>query len=168
MKKSILILGLSLVLLVVFGSDALAQMPKEGTESTTTSYYVTSKTISLGEGRAHITYEAIGVTISDTGEGLFHGATVRALGGLTIEKGVYNDDKAYGVYNLPNGDKVFFTTAVAGKFGDIGKGTVTLIGGTGKCAGIQGSYEVTRNSLRPAIEGIGQSYIKAKIRYKLP
>jgi len=168
MKKSILILGLSLVLLATFGLDALAQTPKEGTESTTTSYYVTLKTIPLGEGRAHMTYEAFGVTISDTGEGLFHGATVRALGGMTIEKGVYNDDKAYGVFNLPNGDKVFFATAAAGKLGDIGKGTATFIGGTGKCAGIQGSYEFTRNSLRPAIEGIGQSYMKSKIQYKLP
>ena len=119
MKKTILILGLSLGLLVVFGADVIAQMPKDGIESTTTSYYVTSKVIPLGEGRAHMTYEAIGVTISDTGEGLFHGATVRALGGMTIEKGIHNDDKAYGVYNLPNGDKVFFTTAVAGKLGDI-------------------------------------------------
>lgn len=73
MKKSILILGLSLVLLATLGLDVLAQTPKEGTESTTTSYYVTLKTISLGEGRAHMTYEAFGVTISDTGEGLFHG-----------------------------------------------------------------------------------------------
>jgi hypothetical protein len=168
MKKFIFIFGLSLVLLVVFGSGPLAQTPKEGTESTTTSYYVTSKTIPLGEGRIHMTYEAFGVTISDTGEGLFHGATVRALGGMTIEKGVYNDDKAYGVFNLPNGDKVFFTTAAAGKLGDTGKGIATFIGGTGKCAGIQGSYEFTRNSLRPAMEGVGQSYIKSKIQYKLP
>ncbi len=54
MKKSILILGLSLVLLVVFGSDVIAQTPKEGTESTTTSYYVTSKTVPPGRGaRSH-------------------------------------------------------------------------------------------------------------------
>ncbi len=168
MKKSILILGVYLVLLVVFGSDALAQTSKEGTESTTTPYYVTSKTVPLGEGRAHITYEAIGVTITDTGKGLFHGATVRSLGSMTVEKGVYNDEKIYGVFNLVNGDKVFFTVTMAGKLGDIGKGTVTLIGGTGKCAGIQGSYEITRNPLRPAMEGIIQSYTKGKIQYKLP
>ncbi len=168
MKKLILILVMSLVLSATFGLDALAQTPKEGTESTTTSYYVTLKAIPLGEGRVHMTYEAFGVTISETGEGLFHGATVRALGGMTIEKGVYNDDKAYGVFNLLNGDKVFFTTTAAGKSGDIGKGTATFIGGTGKCAGIQGSVEFTRNSLRPAIEGIGQSYLKSKIQYKLP
>jgi hypothetical protein len=168
MKKSILILRVCLVLLVVFGSDILAQTPKEGTELFTTSYYGTSKIVPLGEGRAHTAYEAIGVTISDTGEGLFHGATVRVLGSMTIEKGVYNDDKFYGVFNLVNGDKVFFIGVTAGKAGDIGKGTATLIGGTGKCAGIQGSYEFTRNPLRPAIEGIGQSYTKAKIQYKLP
>jgi hypothetical protein len=168
MKKSILILVLSLVLLAAFGLDALAQTTKEGTESFTTSYYGTSKIVPLGEGRAHSAYEAIGVTVSDTGEGLFHGATVHVLGNMTIEKGVYNDDKFYGVFNLVNGDKVFFTGTTAGKAGGLGKGTATLIGGTGKCAGIQGSYEFTRNPLRPAMEGIGQSYTKAKIQYKLP
>ena len=168
MKKSILILGLSLVLLAVFGLDALAQTPKEGVESLTTSYYVTSKVIPLGEGRAYMAYETFGVVVSETGEGLFHGATIRALGGMTIEKGVFNDEKGYGVYNLLNGDKVFFAITGAGKIGDTMKGTATLIGGTGKCAGIQGSSEATRYMLRPAMEGISQSYIKGKMQYKLP
>ncbi len=66
MKKSIWVLGLSLVLLANFGLDALAQTPKDGVESLTTSYYVTSKVVPLGEGRAYMAYEAFGVVISDT------------------------------------------------------------------------------------------------------
>jgi len=51
----------------------------------------------------------------------------------------------------------------------IAKGTVTIIGGTGKCAGIQGTFEMTRYSVpKPAIEGIVQSYTKANIKYTLP
>jgi hypothetical protein len=171
MKKSIWILGLSLVLFFVFGLNIYAQ-PKEGVEPNTTTYYSTSKVLPLGEGRMALTYEAFGVVISDKEEGLFHNATVRNLGGMTIEKGVYNDERGWGVFNLQTGDKVFFTYTMTGvaKPGGIGtgKGTVTLTGGTGKLTNIQGSYEITRTMVRSAIEGIGQSYSKGKIQYKLP
>jgi len=171
MKKSICLLGLGLALLFIFGSYIYAQ-PKEGVEPGTITYYVTSKVLPLEEGRMALTYEGIGVTLSDTGEGLFHNATVRVLGGMTIEKGVYNDERGWGVYNLQTGDKVFFTYTFTGvaKPGGLGtgKGTVTLTGGTGKLTNIQGSFEVTRTMVRSAIEGIGQSYSKGKIQYKLP
>jgi hypothetical protein len=74
-----------------------------------------------------------------------------------------------------NGDKVFVTVKAAGQVNPqpgmpgITKGTVTIIGGTGKCSGIQGTFEFTRYSIpKPAIEGIIQSYVKANIKYKLP
>jgi hypothetical protein len=170
MKKSILILVLSLVLLAASGLDAQAQ-PKEVTEPATTTFYVTAKVLPLDEGRLYMTYEAIGVTVNDRGEGLFHNATIRSLGGMTVEKGIYKDERGWGVYNLQNGDKVFFTYTWSGEIKagvGIGKGTVTFAGGTGKCAGIQGSFESTRYSPRSAVEGIGQSYTKANIKYKLP
>lgn len=170
MKKSILILVLSLVLLAVSGLYAQAQ-PKEATESLTISWYVTTKFVPLGVDRIYLTYEAIGVTVTDTGEGLFHGATARTLGGMVIEKGFYNDELGYGVWNLQNGDKVFMTYKWAGQAGTggIAKGSFTIIGGTGKCAGIQGrSDECTRTMVRGALEGVGQSFLEGKLQYKLP
>lgn len=171
MKKSIWMLALGLVLLFIFGLNVHAQS-KEMTEPATTVYYVTAKVLPLEEGRFYMAYEAIGTTVIDTGEGLFHGATVRALGAMTVEKGIYKDEQGWGVWNLRNGDKVFFKYSWAGDIkpggGGIGKGTVTFIGGTGKCAGIQGSFEASRYSPRSAVEGIGQSYTKANIQYKLP
>ena len=171
MKKFIWILGLCLVSLFIFGFNAYAQ-PKEGVESATSTFYATSKVLPLEEGRMALTYEAFGVMISDTGEGLFHNATARNLGVLTIEKGAYNDERGWGVYNLQTGDKVFFTYTLTGvvRPGGIGtgKGTGTLTGGTGKLTNIQGSYEFTRTMVRSAVEGIGQSYTKMKIQYKLP
>lgn len=38
-----------------------------------------------------MTYEAIRANVNDTGEGLFHNATARTLGGMIIEKGIYKD-----------------------------------------------------------------------------
>jgi len=78
MRKSIWILGLSLVLLFILGLNIYAQ-PKEGLEPVTSTFYVTSKVLPLGEGRMAMTYEGIGLAIGDTGEGLFHNATVRVI-----------------------------------------------------------------------------------------
>ena len=171
MKKSIMMVLLSLTLLIVLGLNAHAQ-PIEVTESATTTFYVTAKVLPLDEGRLYMAYEAIGATVIDKGEGLFNNATVRALGGMTVEKGIYKDERGWGVWNLENGDKVFFTYTWAGEIKPkgvgIGKGTGTFTGGTGKCVGIQGSFESTRYSPRSAVEGIGQSYTKANIKYKLP
>ncbi len=147
MKKSILILVLSLVLLLTFGINIYAQN-KEVSEPATTTFYVTSKVLPLGEGIVYMSYEAIGLNVNDAGEGLFHNATWRSLGGMKFVKGSYNDERAWGVWNLQNGDKAFFTYTMAGeqKPGGMGsaKGTGTITGGTGKAAGIQGSFEMTR------------------------
>jgi uncharacterized membrane protein YhdT len=169
MKKSIWILGLSLVLLLTFGINVQAQS-KEVSETGITAWFVTStKTLPLGEGIVYMSYEAIGLGVNDTGRGLFHNATARTLGALKIEKGIY-DDRGRGVFNLQNGDKVFFTYTVAGeaKPGGVGSGTVTITGGSGKAAGIEGSFEVTRTVVRSVVEGVGQNYTKGKIRYTLP
>ena len=173
MKKSILILVLSLVLLLTFGINVQAQS-KEVSETVTTTFYVTSKILPLGEGTFYMTYEGIGTTITDTGEGLFDNSTIRVLGTNKIEKGSYKDERGWGVWNLQSGDKVFVTYTVAGqvKPGGVGfgKGTVTITGGTGKAAGIQGSFEMTRTMVRSplASEGVGQNYTKGTIKYTLP
>ncbi len=169
MKGFMSVLALSFLVMIPFGMQAQAQ-PKEVTEVVTITYYVTPKTLPLDEGRVRLNYESIGILLSDTGSGLFHGATIHALGGFTVEKGKSNDEQAWGVYNLQNGDKVFFTVAPAGEPGGGGeaKGVATFTGGTGKCAGIKGSYTFTRYSLRPALEGIRQVYQKGTIKYMLP
>jgi len=169
MGKSILILVLSVILLAVSGLDAWGQ-GKEVTEPINVSWYVTTKVVPLGVDRMYVTYEAIGLTVTDTGEGLFHGATARVLGGMTIEKGFYNDEYGCGVWNLSSGDKVFMTLKMAGKAGTggVAKGPFTIIGGTGKCAGIQGSMEGTRTMVQSALETAGQSFLKGKLQYKIP
>jgi hypothetical protein len=173
MRKSILLLVLSLVLLLTFGINVYAQN-KEMTESVTITYYGTTKILPLGEGSVFLTYEGIGLIVSDTGEGLFQNATVRTLGANKIEKGVYKDERGWSVLTLQNGDKVFITYKIAGevKPGGIGfgKGTATFTGGTGKAAGIKGSYEFTRTMVRSplAAEGVGQNYTKGTMKYILP
>jgi hypothetical protein len=168
MKKSILVLGLSLFFLFSFGLGLQAQTGKEIIEPVTSTWYLTSKNLPLDKDCVFQTWEAFGIVISDTGTGLFHGATVRCMGSLYVDKGVFEGDIAYGYYLLQNGDKVFFRSVFTRKPGVPSKATTTLIGGTGKCAGIQGSYDLVGYSLKPAMEGIGQAYNKLSIKYKLP
>jgi hypothetical protein len=162
---------LSFVLLMSFGIPVQAQ-PKEMTEVVTMPSYVTPRMLPLDEGRFRVNYEAFAICLNDTGSGLFHQATIHALGGFTAEKGKWDDEKDWLVYNLQNGDKVFVTTTGAGEMKQTGEGeakvTGTITGGTGKCAGIKGSYTFTRYHLRPAVEGIAQTYYKGTIKYTLP
>jgi hypothetical protein len=169
MKTRLLVI-LSLVTLAVFGLGNIARGQNEVTESVTTSYYSTSKVLPLGPDRGYMIFEAFGVLVSDTGEGLFHNATIRCIGASFAEKGSWEGEN-YCTYTLKDGEKVFIIAKQGGKTGTPmppGQGTAKMIGGTGKYSGIQGRTEFTTYFLRPSAEGISQMYNKAKIIYKLP
>ena len=141
---------------------------KEITEPVTLTWHSTPKVLPLGKDSGFTTFEAFGVVMSDEGKGLFHEATFHATGSILVEKGVSKNFLAYGYYLFKNGDKVFVkVTRDEGKVGTPMKGKVTIIGGTGKCAGIQGSSECTEFFLLPAVQGISQGYFKQPIKYTL-
>ena len=168
--KTRLLVILGLITLALFGFGNIARGQNEVTESVTTSYYGTSKVIPLGPDRLYTTWEAFGVVVSDTGEGLFHNVTIRCIGAYRGEKGSWEGEGSCS-YTLKDGEKVFLTIKQGGKLGmppPPSKGTATMVGGTGKYSGIQGRTEYTSYFLRPSAEGISQSYNKAKIIYKLP
>jgi len=168
MRKSILVLGLTMALLVFSGSDVLAQASKEISEPLTSTWYRTSKVLPLGEDRDFITIDSFGVLISDQGKGLFHEATAHSVAAYLMEKGVSKNYLSYICFFLKNGDKVFAESAAEVKTGVPTKGKTRIIGGTGKCVNIQGNWEFTGYRLTPASEGIGQSYNKLTIKYRLP
>ena len=85
-----------------------------------------------------------------------------------MEKGLSKNYVLYASYLLKNGDKVFINYAFEVKPGAPVKGKATIIGGTGKCAGIQGNWEYSAFPLRPAMEGISQGYNRHNIKYTLP
>ena len=167
MKKTVLVLILGIVLLTVFGTEAKAQIPKEGTGSMTFVYSATFKALPMGQERLQMTYENMGVIIGDTSNVLFHNVSVRCLGALHAVKGESNNN-GFCVGTRPDGDQIFWTYQSTGKLGVGGKGTSTLVGGTGKLTGIQGSSEYTDFVVRPAAEGTFQGYSRIKGQYKLP
>jgi hypothetical protein len=167
MKKTILVLILGIVLLAVFGMEAKAQIPKEGTTLQTWYYSGTFKALPMGQERLQINYECLGVIIGDTSENIFHKASFRFLGSEHAVKGEF-EGSGFGVAVRPDGDQVFFTYNETGKLGTGSKGTWTIVGGTGKLAGIQGNGEYTCIDVRPAAEGTFQGYCPDKVHYKLP
>ena len=163
---------------IVFGSGscplgslwtaATAQIAKEGTISETCSFSGTAKVLPMGQECVKVTYESLGISQSDTGEGIFHNASFRCLGASHAVKGQNNDGLASCVMIRPDGDQIFITMKATGKVEGDAEGIVTLVGGTGKFAGIQGSGPYKTYTFRPATEGTFQGYTKWKGEYKLP
>jgi hypothetical protein len=170
-KKTIqMVLGIFFiyVLFAFFGMEAKAQMPKEGITSFTSVYSGTFKILAMGQERVQMTYEFMGASIGNTPNDFNHNSSFRCIGAFQAVKGEYNDGSAFCVATRPDGDKIFSTYKTTGKLGSGYKGTYTLVGGTGKMAGIQGNGEFTGSDLRPAAEGSFQGYTIQKGQYKLP
>ncbi len=167
MRKTLVIL-----VAVLFGWSAMAAeplpVPKEGTTSGTAVFVGTMKGLPLGKDKVQVSYDVTGVVVSDSGEGLLHGASVRCLGGMLVAGGAFDDETNSCVYTRPDGDQIFTTSKVSGKQGQAAKGTFTIVGGTGKMTGITGSGEFTRTSVRPVAEGGSLSYARSRSSYKLP
>jgi hypothetical protein len=169
MKTISLVSILISVLFIAFVATVEAQIPKEGTTSITAIYAGTFKAIAMGEERVQITYEHTGAMLSDTGEGIFHNATIHCIGSSHVVKGNYENDSGFCAVTRPDGDKAYFTYKTTGSMVTGAKQTNTFVGGTGKLAGLQGSAEATRIPLRasgPA--GSYQGLSKSKGQYKLP
>jgi hypothetical protein len=169
MKKVFIVLGLCFFLSMILVVGAMAQLPKEGLISSVSAYSGTFKMLAMGQERVQITYETLGVIMSDTGEGIFHNAAFRCIGAMHVVKGAFDDDSGFCVATRPDGDQAFQTYKAAGRLGTPVKGTAVWVGGTGKLTGIQGTSEFTRfNTLKPAAEGTFQGYNRMKSSYKLP
>jgi hypothetical protein len=168
MKKVIIVVVGTFSLSLALGLVANAQVPKEGTTSFTSTLSCTFKALPMGKENVQMTYECMGVMIGDTPEDLFHNASLRCLGALHVVKGEYNDDRCFCVSKRPDGDQIFSSYEGAGKAGGMYKGTWTIVGGTGKLVGIQGSVEATGTSTPHATEGTFQIYDRDKGHYKLP
>jgi len=129
---------------------------------------LTSLGAPLGKDMVQVSYDVTGVVVSDTGEGLLHGSSVRCIGGMFVVNGAFDNETNSCVYTRPDGDQIFTTGKASGKQGQAAKGSSTIVGGTGKMAGITGGGEFTRTSVRPLAEGGSLSYARARTTYKLP
>jgi hypothetical protein len=166
--KKIRLAILSILIVLGFLGFAQAQIPKEGTSSYIIGYSGTFKTVAMGQERIQVTYEVLGVIVSDASDCILQNASLRCIGSYNVIKGAYEDDNGFCICTRPDGDQIFTSYKASGRLGAVGKGTVTYVGGTGKFIGIQGNGEFSRISVRPAAEGTVQGYNRVKDQYKLP
>ena len=168
MKKIIVASVLALAVLIAFAPFSSAEMAKEGSGSGIHYVIIKFTVLPMGKGVVQINYEGWGINQSDTGKGLLHNASSHIVGGFLLVKGVYKNDSGMVCFTRPDGDQVFMTYKTSGVAGKGGKGTITYVGGTGKCVGIQGGGEFTRHHLPPPAKGFGASLNVVKHNWKIP
>ena len=169
MRKIIVASLLTMVLSVAFGAAANAEMAKEGTGSGTCMYSSTFEMIPLDKEHAVVTYEAKGACASDTGKGPFNNVSLYNVGNIYYEKGV---GRVVGYITLtdPDGDKVLIEIKEDNAKPEpaVNSGTGKFLCGTGKFAGIEGTTEYKRWSVRPATKDTLQAISKVKSSWKIP
>jgi len=168
MNKRIWMLLAGLVVTTPSAAEAPASLPREGSYTYVNVLSATLRVLPMGKDRLQFSYDTMGGSISPSGEGLMHNASMRCVGGMHIVNGAWEDESGSCVITRPDGDQIFNTYRASGKVGGEVKGVTTITGGTGKLAGITGQSEFTRQALRPVVEGTSQSVSRGKGSYKLP
>ena len=164
--KKIGIVSLSLV--IVFSiSIAYAEMAKEGSATDTIYFTGTYQILAQEKENLGVNFDARGIVSSDDENNPFYNASAQCLGTHRVIKGEFKE-LGLCTYTRPDGDQIYVSYEATGKTGTPVKGTHAFIGGTGKCAGITGNGEFTRNSLKGPAKGSGANIVKRTSSWKLP
>jgi hypothetical protein len=143
MKRIILSSFVVLIFLVGFVPGASADLAMEGSGNYKSAMSGTSKFISVEKERLYMTFDVTGGIAEAPADSPLFNATFHALGALEAIKGAYKES-GFVIYYRPNGDKVYTTYQATGTLGvPDRKLTLTFVGGTGECAGIEGGGELS-------------------------
>ncbi len=161
---SLLVIVLGLVLSV---STVYAEMAKEGSATDTIYFTGTYQILAQEKENLGVNFDARGIVSSEDESNPFYKASGQCLG---THMAVGGEFKELGLctYTRPDGDQIFVSYEATGKRSDPVKGTHTFIGGTGKCAGITGNGEFTREPLKGTPKGSGANIVKRTSNWKLP
>ena len=168
MKKLIKLFVSFLIVISFFCLNGNAEDQKKGSTSGKFSFSGPLTYLSLGNERAHMTYELIGSMIPNSEDTLFRNSSVRCIGALQAIKGHFDDDMGSCFYTDSDGDNFFITYMGKGDIGQGAKGKYEYVGGTGKYTGLSGSGEFTIEPLKPSKEGIFQGISTYKGNWELP
>ena len=166
MKKVGTILIIMLLICAVTESSFCEELAKKGTASGTVAYSASVTVMMMGKD-LQVTFDALGVYVSDASDNPFNNASVRFLGSGLVLKGAYTEVGSMSL-TLSNGDKVFSIYEGKGIGANKMKGKLTFTGGTGNFAGITGEGDFDRlNVAKPAIKGTTQGYTKNRFTWKI-
>ena len=151
------------------GTAAMAaDLPKEGTFKATYSSAGTAKATQVGKEITLGTFDENGLTV---GDGILDHVTWHCFGLLDQVSGM-EEWRGHCMMTDPAGDQIAANVASDGKYAADAKsfkGTGTMINGTGKYAGISGSWAFEGHSpeFRTAVEGTYAQYGSVQGSYKL-
>lgn len=138
-----------------------ADLPKQGTDSYTTTYVTVSRNQMKAGDRSIAASEFVGITRNDNGGPMFSDMGARCLGTFEI---VSKDAVGGGtcVETDNDGDELYSTFQGKGE-----SGTHTFVGGTGKYAGLSGTAEYTVQSVKSP-DGRGMAIVRHKATWRRP
>jgi len=164
-------LGASLCASALLGishsSGAETALPKEGTIAATIIFQVVVKKVAMGEEYVQYIAEAKNGVVADNPDAFADRLTGQCVGTLRLIKGKFDTELGTCEFLDPAGDK-FYSSYTQVPDGAALKEKHTLIGGTGKYAGITGGMEGVRRMHRPRAEGDVAGSVKWTGTYKLP
>ena len=155
---------------MLVGTAAIAaDLPKEGTINVIYSGANTFKATSIGKERLLVAWDENGLMV---GSGLLDHMTSHCFGSSDAMKGM-QEWRGYCVYTDPAGDQIVANIASDGKYPADAKsyrGTSTFTTGTGKYAGITGSFAIVAHGgeFRTGAEGTYAQHAELQGSYKLP
>jgi len=161
--------AVTLAAAMLFATTAMAaDLPKEGTFSHATYHFGTWKGTMVGKGQFLGSWDHNGLSI---GNGITDHLSWHCWGLSETQNGI-NQGNGYCVATDPDGDQIGGTT-VAEKYASNAKtfrGLATFTAGTGKYAGISGSftYVCHGNEFKAAAEGTYLAHCDGQGSYKLP
>ncbi len=165
MKKSLLILVLSLVLAIISAVQGFAQTKKEMTFNSTSYLSGTPKVYQIDPDRLIRLPDLLGWKVNDSNDGPFHGAQMHVVVVSYFSKD-YIRLRGYGTWIDKDGDKVIWELLDT----PLGASSspAKLISGTGKYMGWQGTMEYTLQNLKPYPEGTVRMISKDVIKIVMP
>jgi len=169
MKKAFVVLMVSFFLSASWSLLLGAEMAKEGESNIKSAMSVTFKTLPMEKERVEAQIETFGVTVEAKEDCPLFSSTFYVLGESHAYKGVY-EERGFVRYTRPDGDQIFLTYEAKGNMQGERKTKLTVVGGTGKCAGITGEMDASPalKGLRPPKEGVGMGVAVGKFSWKIP
>jgi hypothetical protein len=168
MKKSWIVFIALLFVFAPCSYVAGAELAKQGEGTIRMAHTGTVKFLPMGNERSEAIFEVAGLVVDAPENCPLYKATYLVFGSAHRFKDDY-EERGSVRYTRPDGDEVFMTYEAKGKVGTERKSKATLVGGTGKCAGITGTTESTGiMGFKPPKEGMSVGSSSGKVNWKIP
>jgi len=167
--KSVFVPVLGILLSVVFGLTAQAQLAKQGDFSGTYGFAGKAlKMHTVGKAPKFILAEFFGSSKNDAGGGIFHNNSFNCTGAIVLPKFPSTEGKIFCTFFDSDRHTITFEATSKGTLGVGDEAVYDIIDGTGKFKGITGKGTYKTTATPAAAQGTFQGYGVFKGSYRLP